>query len=83
MNGQEETLIGLSEGELIALADGLLVPAAQTRLDALLERNAEGRLTAAEESELDVLLAKVDQLNILKTRARYTLRTQEAQAGGA
>lgn len=83
MNHPTESLTGLSVGELIALADGLLVPAAQHRLDELLAKNAEGKLAAVEERELDGLLAKVDQLNILKTRARYTLRSQEAQAGGA
>ena len=83
MNHHDEALTRLSEGELVALADGLLVPAAQNRLDALLERNAEGKLTAAEESDLDGLLANVDQLNILKTRGRYMLCRQEAEAGGA
>jgi hypothetical protein len=82
MTRRDEILTGLSEGELVALADGLLVPAAQHQLDTLLAKNAEGQLTASEASELDGLLAKVDQLNVLKTRARYTLRSQEAQAGG-
>jgi hypothetical protein len=41
-----------------------------------LERNIQNRLTADEQLELDGLLTRVDQLTILKTRARYTLRQQ-------
>jgi hypothetical protein len=42
----------------------------QHRLDDLLERNIENRLAADEQLELDELLTRVDQLTILKTRAR-------------
>jgi hypothetical protein len=82
MNEDSQLLIGLSHAELEALADSLLAPAAQDRLDELLERNSEARLEPAEQQELDRLLAKVDQLTILKTRARYTLH-QQAGATGA
>ncbi|QDU27668.1 hypothetical protein ETAA8_27570 [Anatilimnocola aggregata] len=71
-----EMLKGLSDAELAALADGLLAPSAQTRLNGLLSGNSEGRLSPDELLELDFLLARVDQLNILKTRARFTLRQQ-------
>lgn len=67
-----DLLNGLSEAELHALAESDLAPAAQTQLDDLLSRNAEGQLSAEETTELDQLLEQVDQLNILKTRARYT-----------
>jgi hypothetical protein len=74
MSGDSELLVGLSYDELEALADSMLAPSAQQRLDDLLERNIENRLTADEHLELDGLLTRVDQLTILKTRARYTLR---------
>lgn len=82
MDGSRELLTGLSSDELVALADGVLAPSAQHRLDDLLNRNAEAELAPPEVLELDALLAKVDQLNILKTRARFTLRQQSAGAGG-
>jgi hypothetical protein len=73
MTSTSELLIGLSVDELEALADSLLAPAAQARLDDLLARRKETPLSAQEEAELDRLLQKTDQLTILKTRARYTL----------
>lgn len=78
MSSDSEILMGLSDDELEALADSMLAPSAQARLDALLGRHAQGELAAGEESELDHLVARVDQLTILKTRARYTL---EQKAG--
>jgi hypothetical protein len=66
-------LTGLSSDELNALADVVLTPAFQARLDDLLNRNAESQLSDDENAELDRLLAQVDQLTLLKTRARYTL----------
>ena len=82
MNNESEFLVGMSDDELEALADGKLAPSAQARLDGLLVRNGGSQLTADEQSELDGLLARVDQLTILKTRARYTLR-QHAGASGS
>jgi hypothetical protein len=76
MSSDSELLVGLSYDELEALADSMLAPSAQRRLDDLLERNVEKRLAADEHLELDRLLTRVDQLTILKTRARYTLRQQ-------
>jgi hypothetical protein len=57
-----------------ALADSQLSAASQRRLDDLLAQNAESQLSTDETEELDQLIAKVDQLTILKTRARYTLK---------
>ena len=71
-----EILIGLSEAELQALAHSALAPAEQARLDDLLAQNADGQLPEAEQVELDRLLHHVDQLTLLKTRARYTLAHQ-------
>ena len=79
MSSDSELLVGLSVEELEALADSLLAPAAQARLDDLLARQKEKLLSADEKRALDGLLQKVDQLTILKTRARYTLK-QESTA---
>ena len=81
MNNDSELLVGMSDDELEALADGKLAPSAQARLDELLVRSGRNQLTADEQSELDVLLARVDQLTILETRARYTLRQHAGAAG--
>jgi len=81
MSNESELLACMSDDELEALADGKLAPSAQARLNDLLARNGRNQLTGDEQSELDGLLAKVDQLTILKTRARYTLR-QHAGATG-
>ncbi len=74
---EDDLLPGLSPAELQALADSQLAAAAQSQLNDLLDRNAQGNLSRAEETELDQLLAQIDSLNILKTRARYTLKRLE------
>jgi hypothetical protein len=68
-----ELLVSLSEAELRALAHSALALAEQEQLDNLLARNADGQLSEADQVVLDHLLHYVDQLSILKTRARYTL----------
>jgi hypothetical protein len=73
IDSEDELLVGLSLEELQALAEGLLAPTAQSQLDALLTRNAEQRLSTDEDATLDRLLSQIDQLNILKARARNTL----------
>jgi hypothetical protein len=73
MSREAELLVGLSVDELEALADSLLASAAQARLNEFLARQKENFLSPDDEKELDALLQKVDQLTILKTRARYTL----------
>ncbi|QLE54899.1 hypothetical protein [Nostoc sp. TCL26-01] len=73
----DECLLGLSTDELKALSCCKLAVAEQTRLDDLVARNTESLLCADEVGELDDLLAKADQLTILKTRARYTLKRLE------
>jgi hypothetical protein len=75
-----ELLVGISIEELEALAAGVLVPAAQARLDHLIAGATEQRLSANEQAELDDLLHKVDQLNLLKARARYTIDRLGAKA---
>lgn len=68
-----ELLTGLSYEELLALADSSLSPESQVQLNDLSVLNAEGELSEAELEKLDQLLARVDHLNILKARSRYTL----------
>lgn len=82
MSNDPEILLGLSSGELEALAEGMLAPAIQNRLDDLVTRSKEGALSSEEATELDRLLARADQLTLLKTRARYTLRCQQAGVSG-
>ena len=82
MHTDVELLTSLSEEELEALASSTLAPVSQDRLDELLAKNAGSELDESEQAELECLLARVDQLTIVKTRARYTLR-QQAQATGA
>lgn len=72
-----ELLMGLEQAALLALADSVLAPAAHVRLNELLERNAEGQLSIEENTKLDTLLEQVDQLTLLRTRARYTLKHLE------
>ena len=73
MNIDEDILVGLSEAELEALADSMLAPTSQARLDELLALNSNNQIGETQRVEPDQLIAKVDQLTILKTRARFTL----------
>lgn len=68
-----EILTNLSVDELQALAEIKLSTNTQTELDDLLKRNSENQLSTDESVTLNDLLTKIDQLNILKTRARYSL----------
>lgn len=68
--------IDLSQDELEALAHSKLSASEQNRLDELLTRSAVDRLSMQEQTELDHRLEQIDHLNVLKTRARYTLHQQ-------
>lgn len=70
----QELLKDLSIDELDALAESILIPKAQSQLQELLSKNAEATLLTEETHLLDHLLAQIDYLNILKTRAKYTLK---------
>lgn len=72
-----EPLHGMSTAELTALAEAVIAPGQQLTLQELLERNRSGALAPDEEVALDALLAQVDQIGLLKARARYTLRLGE------
>jgi hypothetical protein len=78
-----ESLNDLSLDELKALADSKLAPSSQERLDELLAQNAESQLSDDEVAQLDYLLAQVDQLTILKTRAKYTLNRLDGLASAS
>ncbi|MFH7024760.1 MAG: hypothetical protein ACHBN1_05010 [Heteroscytonema crispum UTEX LB 1556] len=75
-----EILTGLSLDELKALAECMLSPKAQAQLDDLLTRNGSNQLSSDETVTLDGLLEQVDQLNIVKTRARYTLNRLQGKS---
>lgn len=70
----EDLLTELSLEELQALADSHLASVEQVQLGELLIQNAEGQLPPESATKIDLLLTQVDNLNILKTRARYTLK---------
>jgi hypothetical protein len=75
-----DLLSGMNEAELKALATGMLASPHQERLDSLLERNRQGRLSVDEARELDELVDYLDQMNALKARALLTLqRLNEAK----
>lgn len=69
---QEVNLLVSTEG-LQALADMALATKEQARLDQLLTNSAEGTLSNECSEELDSLLKKVDELNLVKARAAVTL----------
>jgi hypothetical protein len=76
MSNESKLLPTVSTAGLEALANSMLAPRSQSRLDDLLRRNSEGELSKGEIDELDSLLQQVDELNLLKARAEYTLRHQ-------
>ena len=80
MSNESKILPSVSTAGLEALASSMLAPRSQSRLDELLQRNSEGELSKDEIDELDSLLEQVDELNLLKARAEYTLR-QQPQTG--
>ncbi len=70
----EDLLTNVSHAELQALAQIAIAPAEQAKLSDLLARNTENQLSTEELETLDRLLDQLDQLNILKARAQYTLQ---------
>jgi len=70
----QELLKNLSIDELEALANSTLIPKSQNQLQELLSKNTEATLSTEETHLLDHLLAQIDYLNILKTRAKYTFK---------
>lgn len=76
-----ECLVGLSRDELEALAESILSISKQEQLSELLSKNSEAQLSPQETISLDNILAQIDKLMILKTRARYTLEKLEEKFG--
>lgn len=73
-------LSGMNERELEALAEAVVSPERQQRIQALLAVHREGALSAEQEAALDTLLDEVDKVALLKARALYTLQLASAQA---
>jgi hypothetical protein len=69
----DEVSLTVTTDGLTALADMALAPKNQSRLDDLLGKNVEGKLSAEETKELDLLLTQVDELNLVKARAAAAL----------
>ncbi|MCY2973198.1 MAG: hypothetical protein NTW52_00870 [Planctomycetota bacterium] len=67
----EVSLMVTTEG-LTVLVEMALAPKIQSRLDDLLAKNVEGKLSAEEAMELDLMLTQVDELNFVKARAAVT-----------
>ena len=68
----EVNLLVSTEG-LEALADMALATKEQARLEQLLAKNALGSLSEECLEELDTLLKKIDELNLVKARAAVAL----------
>ncbi len=71
-----DLLVGLTRSELEALAHSKLSIDQQTRLEELLAEAKARALTPEEEDELNQLLDRIDQLNLLKAKALLTLQVQ-------
>jgi len=69
---QEVSLLVSTEG-LQALADMALATKEQARLEQLSAKNAEGSLSKESLEELDALLRKIDELNLVKAHAAVAL----------
>lgn len=52
----------------------MLSTSKQEQLKELLNINTEAQLSSQEAESLELLLAQIDRLTILKTRAKYTLK---------
>ena len=71
--GELVPLSNMSLQELKTLAEAVVAPDCQQQLKALLDRNQRGELSPGEQATLDEMLAEVDQVTLLKARARYTM----------
>jgi len=67
----------MSLQELRALAEAVVAPDRQQQLKALLDKNQRGELSPEEQEALNELLTGVDQVALLKARARYTMSLYE------
>ena len=74
MPNEADLLTNISASGLRALANIALAPSLQSRLNDLLFRQSSDELSSDESKELDSLIGQVEELNLLKARAEYTLR---------
>ena len=77
MTNETSILPNVSLSALKALATASLAPPDQSLLSDLLSRNSEGKLSDPESKQLDLRIEQIDELNLLKARAVYTLRQQK------
>jgi hypothetical protein len=74
LRGSDPLLLrDLTLGQLQALADGKLTTDVQGQLSSLIANEKAGLNTSEETAMLDQLLRELDQLDMLKARALYTL----------
>jgi hypothetical protein len=66
-------LSNMSLQELQIRAEAVVAPDRQQQLAVLLDKNRRGELSPEEQETLGKLLAEVDQVGLLKARARYTM----------
>jgi hypothetical protein len=78
--GELVPLSNMNLHELRALAEAVVAPDRQQRLKALLDKNRRGELTPEEQAILDEMLTEVDQVALLKARARYTMSLYKLDA---
>ena len=78
--GELVPLSNMSLQELRALAEAVVAPDHQQQLKALLDKNRRGELSPEEQEALDELLTGVDQVALLKARARYTMSLYKLDA---
>lgn len=74
-----EIPILVSPDGLSALAEVSLASENQLALDELLTLNAAGTISPGQQQQLDALLKKLDELNLVKARAAVAL--QQLKAG--
>ncbi|MDZ4848987.1 MAG: hypothetical protein SGI77_06815 [Pirellulaceae bacterium] len=77
MSNDTNILPNVSNSGLKALATASLSPQDQSQLRDLLARNSEGKLSDQESKQLNLLIEQIDELNLLKARAAFTLRQQK------
>lgn len=68
----------LTNEELKALADAIVAPERQQKIQVGLQKQRSRSITKSELHELDDLLKEADQVALLKARALYTLKLREA-----
>lgn len=71
--GELVPLSNMNLQELRALAEAVVAPDRQQQLEVLLDKNRRGEMSPEEQEALDELLTGVDQVALLRARARCTM----------